>query len=178
MANGNTIAMAPRAGTRGGSTDGTTETVFTKYSDSTKPCTVYVPESSKLDGKAFRVRAHGRISSGTTTNFTVAMYWGVTTTVVSGNKIATSAATACNNTNSNWELNAWLLWDSTSSKLQGRQEGDNNDTAIALAAVSNVISAVSPATSNSGYGITVTSTFSATSTTNVAYLDELSIESV
>lgn len=177
MANGNTIAMAPRAGTRGGSADGTTETIFTKYSDSTKNCSVYVPDAGKLDGKAFKVRAHGRISSGTTTNYTVALYWGTSTAVAGNTKIATSAGTACNNTNSNWELNAWLVWDSTSSKLNGRQEGQDNGTAIALAAVTGVVSGVSPATANTGYALNVTSTFSATSTTNVAYLDELSIES-
>lgn len=176
MANANTIAMAPRAKTNGGSTDGTTETIFVKYSDNTKNCAVFVPDGGKLDSRGFKVRARGRISSGTTTNFTVALYWGTSTAVAGNTKVATSAATACNTTNSNFELNAWLDWDSTSGKLNGRQEGDNNNTAIALAAVSNVVSGTDPSAYNSGYALNVTSLFSSSSTTNVAYLDELSIQ--
>lgn len=175
MANGNTCAMAPRAGTNGDSV-GAVETLFKKYSDSTKNLVCYVPESGKLDRMGLTVKAKGRISSGTTTNFTVAMYWGTSTAVAGNSKIATSAATACNVTNSNWELNAYLDWDSTSKKVNGRQDGDNNNTAIALAAISTALTAQDPSTANTGYQITVTSLFSAGSTTNVAYLDELSIE--
>jgi hypothetical protein len=178
MANSNTIAMAPKAATRGGSTDGTTETIFVKASDSTKNCSVYVPESAKLNNQRFNVRARGHVSAGTTSNFTAALYWGTSTAVAGNTKIATTAATAYNVTSGQWEINAWLLWSSTSLIVQGRQEGDNNNTAVALAAISNTVTNVSPSTANSLYQFNVSSLFSSSSTTNVATLDELSIEIV
>jgi hypothetical protein len=175
MPNASTIALAPRAATRGGTTDGTTETIFVKASDSTKNCAVYVPDAAKLDGRGFVVRALGHVSAGTTTNFTAALYWGTSTAVAGNTKIATTAATAYNVTSGQFEINAWLNWSSVSKIIQGRQEGDNNNTAVALAAISNTVTNVNPATANSGFQFNVTSTFSVSNTTNVATLDELSI---
>jgi hypothetical protein len=176
MANANTIAMAPRAAVGGGTAAGTTETVFVKASATSSPAVVYLPGSGKLDNKAFRVRARGKMTGGTTTNFTIALYYGTSATVGSDTLVATSAATACNSASSNFEL----IWegstDATSKILNGRMNGRNNATAIALAAASGAPTAVNPATE--GNGFVASYTFSASNAGNVVTLDELSIEQI
>lgn len=178
MAGANTVAMAPRAGTRGGTADATTETVFTKLSATTAACLVYIPESGKLDGRNFRVHAHGHMTGGGTTNWTGALYFGTSTTVGSDTKIATTAGTAVNSSSGSWKLEADLTWDSVSKIIQGRQQGHDNNTAVAVAAVSNTVTAQDPSLANTSLGFLVSSTFSASFAGNVCTLDELSISIV
>lgn len=174
MANQNTIAMAPRAAVGGGTAWATTETTVAKQGDATAPCLVYMPASGKLDGQKFRVNARGRMTGGTTTNVTIALYKGTSLTVGSNTKIATSAATACNSASGNFELSWEGVYDSTSARVQARMQGLNNGTAIAVAAATANLSSVSVVEKVTAF--CVTGLFSASDAANVFQLTELSIE--
>jgi hypothetical protein len=175
MANANTIAMAPKAAAGGGTAWATTETIVARASDSTAACLVYLPASGRLDGKKIKVNARGRMTGGTTTNVTIALYKGTSLTVGSNTKVATSAATACNSASGNWELSWEGVYDATSLALQARMQGLNNGTAIALAAATANLASVSNSTEKAT-AFCVSGLFPASNAGNIFQLDELSIE--
>lgn len=91
------------------------------------------------DGLPFKVRLAGRVTTTGSTNITVAIAQGTTTTYASGNVIATSAATAVNTTSANFVVEAVCMWDSVLQKLNGYQIGAFNNTLIAAAALTNQV---------------------------------------
>jgi hypothetical protein len=98
---------------------------------------------TNMDGFAFKVRLVGRVTTTGTTNITVAIQQGNTTTPTAGNIIATSAATAVNTASANFNVEATCLWDSTTTKLNGYQIGAFNNTLIAAAALTNQVTVTS-----------------------------------
>lgn len=136
-----------------------------------QPLAVYTPGSNTLKARRFMVRAGGRVTGGTTTNLTVKLYWGTSSTIGSNTNIATTGAIACNSASGNWELACDLMWDSTSSKLQGKFAGWVNATAVAAAVLSTGPTTVDLSGETTSNGFTVTATFSAGNASNVAYVD-------
>lgn len=174
MANTNTIYVAPPALAGGGTGWATTETAIKLASATTKPCVAYVPGSNRMKGKAFRVRAVGHVTGGTTTNFTAKLYYGTSATLASDTAIATSGAVAVDSASHNFELVADLVWDATSKAMQGTFHGEVANTAVSRAALSNAVANADPATE--GQGFLVSGQFSASNANNAVVLDELVIE--
>lgn len=136
----------------------------------------YIPGSNKLSNKPFRVRAWGRVTGGTTNNFTAKIYYGST----SGTSLATTGAIAVNSVSGNWMLVLDCVWDSTSGKIQGIFKGHVNGTAVAQAILSSVTtpgSTVLPSTASStSIYFSASGTFSGSNAGNAAYLDGLTVE--
>lgn len=136
-----------------------------------QPLKCYTPGSNTLKSRRFSVRVGGRVTGGTTTNFTAQIYWGTSSTIASNTSIATSSTNAVNSTSGNWEMNADLRWDSTSSKIGGFFSGFVNATAVSRVVLSNLPTTVDLSGESTANGFTVTGTFSSGNASNVAYVD-------
>lgn len=131
----------------------------------------YTPGSNQLKQRRFVVRVGGRVTGGTTTNFTGKLYWGTSSTISSNTSIATTGAIAVNSGSGQWELVAELTWDSTSAKIGGTFQGHVNATAVARVVLSNLPTTVDLSGESTSNGFTVTGTFSSGTATNAAYVD-------
>lgn len=171
MAEGSALSVAKRAAASGNIA--TTETVAVRADANTKAAIAWIPGSSKLDGKAFRVRSVISVTSAVTSQFTGALYFGTSTVVASNVKIATTAATTfASGATGTVELEAIVSWDGVGKVLNGFYEGACNNVAVTQAALTNAASA-NPATE--GLGFCVSGTFSVSSVTNSFTLTELYI---
>ena len=174
MANTKTIytAKTPSA-IVGGTAHGTTETQFLDAAGN--PLKIYIPGSSTMDGKPFQVVVAGRVTGGTTVNFTLNLAHGVSATYSSNTTIATSGAVAVNSASTNFLMIVYLIWDSTSLILQGCS-GDGwwgTTPTIHTKAVTTARTAVDLTVD--GVGFTVTGTFSGSNANNAAYITSLSL---
>lgn len=90
------------------------------------------------DGFAFKLRLVGKATTTQSCNITAAIQLGSSTTVTSGNTIATTGAKALNTASGNFMLEATVVWDSASTKISGYQTGVGADQSlITLAALTN-----------------------------------------
>ena len=131
-----------------------------------KDVQVFVPAGAK----AFRVRAGGTATGGTTTNFTPTIYWGDATTTA----LAAHAATAYNSASGGWLLEAEVHFDSVNSLLHGWKWGYVGTTPTVLA--NTILTDVSSVTTVDGQPIAIGCTFSAANAGNKATLDFFAIE--
>lgn len=166
MSNAMTIEAAPGLPTTAGiGASSTAEITFVNAAGTTALVKI---APSYVTNKRFRVRAGGRVTGGTTTNFTATLYFGTPTT----SSVFTSGAKAVNSVSGNWDMFYDGHVDSTSKILQGQGSGVINNVLITSAAGS-AISSVDPAVEIS---FAVTGTFSASNAGNVAFLDTLEVD--
>ena len=124
----------------------------------------YVNDS--VDGRQFKVRVVGLVTVAASSTFQVSLYQGSSSTSSSDNLISISASytiTTASTINFIFENN--LIWDSTSSHLNGFFFSDVNNTftgGAAITAITNLsvtnlvfIPAVSFGTSNSGNSVII-----------------------
>jgi len=153
----------------------TSETQFNGSNAALLTC--IVPGTSKLKNRPFTVRVAGRVTGGTTTNFTLKVYWGTSSTIGSNTQLATSGAIAVNSASANFDVTLVLMWDATSQKIQGRFSGQMNNSLVAAAALSNAVSSVDlTAGETSTVGLTATGLFSASNASNTAIIDVFEID--
>lgn len=176
MANAETFRIAAKLPSKeinlGGT--GTTELNFLGSDGNNLAC--FIPGSGALQFKPFKIYAAGRVISGSTYNFTVAMYFGPVATLFGATghtTIATTGAVAAATTQGNWELEWNGVWDNTSQRLCGRISGFVYATAVAVAISGGIATGVdlNTATSSEGQGITITGTFGTGHASNAAYVD-------
>jgi hypothetical protein len=159
---------------------GTTETTFKKDSDSTAAAVVYIPPKQAfgevgLKSCRFRVVARGRMTGGTTTNFTPILQYGTSATAASNTDVAALTARACDSTSGHWVIVAEFTWDATSLLLNGNFRGANGSAGtLNTDTITTQVTAVD--LSNENLGFCVTADWSADNASNAAYLDELSLE--
>jgi len=169
----------PRELNQGGT--GTSETVFT--SDGTLPVICHLPAAAKLadannvSTAMFKVRAWGRVTGGTTTNFTVQLQYGTSATASSNTDIEASTARAVDSASHNWFIEAKLCWDTTSNKIQGCGHAMVANLYDVWAAADNAITSADP-DADSEQGFVVTGTFSSGNASNVAVMDGFVLEEV
>jgi hypothetical protein len=167
----------PREANQSGTS--TTETAFT--SDGTIPVVLDLPTAGELANTngpttaIFKVRAYGRVTGGTTTNFTAVLYSGTSATLSSNTAIETSGAVAVNSISTNWALETTIVWDTTSDEMHGRGWGMVDDTVTAVAALTNSPTSVDPA-GDTSLGFVVSWQFSAGNASNAAVLDGFVLE--
>lgn len=145
----------------------TTESIF-NGSDSNQ-LQLAIEGSGVLNMRPFRVRVWGRTTGGTTTNVTIALYLGTNATFSNNTKLATTGAVACNSTSGNFFLETYMLYDTTSNKIQGYFWGFSNGVAVSPTVQSAAVTGFSDTAE--GQGLTVTALFSATNAGNTAFID-------
>lgn len=179
----NTVATAANLSSKDVG-NATSETQF-KDSGGTNVLLLPIPASNKLKAKPWYVLVGGRAGSGTTSNFTAAVYFGNSTTISSNTAIATTSTNALASANHNWFLEILCMWDSTSKKIQGNFTGQVANTLVALAALSNVVTSVDLSLADTDFSataagtnklLTVTGLFGSSNASNTAIVDYFEIQ--
>jgi len=159
----------------------TAAAVFLKAKGATTFATfVKIPGGNILSGKTFLLRASGRATTGTTSNFLAKIQY-------SSNITAITAATAGSNTDvvtltnrsyasitRTWSLEAKCMWDSTSLRLTGQFNGVNLETSESAATVITALTAVDLSSETTGF--VCAAIFGTGNAGNIAYLDDFSLE--
>jgi len=171
MANANTIAVAPGLPSAAMGASSTAEFQFTDTASTPVRLMVKVGQP-QLKNKLFKVKAGGRVTGGTTTNFTVKLDSGTSATIGSNTTIEASSARAVDSESANWFIEAVCFCDETSDKLGGFGRSMVNDLYDAEAA----LDAEAAADPDGELGFTVTGTFSASHASNAAYCDFFDVE--
>jgi hypothetical protein len=125
-----------------------------------------------LSSGRFRVRAGGRVTGGTTTNFTVRLDHGSSTTIASNTTIEASTARAVDSESGNWFIEAVCYLDEVSDKIQGFGRSMVNNLYDAEAALDAEVTSADP---GSEQAFTCTGQFSASDAGNAAVLEYLEI---
>lgn len=123
---------------------------------------------------AFTVRAWGRCTGGTTTNYTATLYYGTSITASENTVIEASSARAINSENENWTIEVDLVWDATSNKINGRGWSMVGNLVDAVAVIDNQVTGANPTLTTSA-GFIVAGTFSSGNASNTAHLDGFEI---
>jgi len=161
--NVNTLATAPRLPGAAQGASSTSEFQFKNLDNSNAEITI---PAEALNKKRFRVIAYGRVTGGTTTNFTVKLFVGTAL----GAQLFTSGAIAVNSTSGAWQIDVECVLDSTGDKIVGYGNAAVN-AAIAAQAV-----ATATADPASALVFGASGTFSASNANNAAYMDGLEVE--
>lgn len=123
-----------------------------------------------------KVRAWGRATGGTTTNWTPTLQFGNSVTSASNTTVAALTAGAFNTASGSWYIEATLLWDAVSGQIVGYSTGTNATTGTLTA--NAAITAITGQTATATLYFVVAGLFSATNANNIAYLDGLEVEEV
>lgn len=176
MSNANSVHAAKKAATL---TNPIAATTFVQSDSSTKAAAVYVPDqwqdASTAGSLRFMLRAWGRMTGGTTTNFLPQIQSGVSVTAASNTDVTVMTTRAVNSTSSNWWINAELIWDYTSRLLNGSFTGGGG-SAGTLNTPTIITQGTSINYATNGLGFSVSAIFSATNAGNLAYLDGFTLE--
>lgn len=131
---------------------------------------------SGFDGFPFKVRAAFKATTGGTSTVIINMYCNqVGTTITSGNKIASITSQSLVTLPASGFLEATVIWDSVSLKLNGIQSGTFGTTAVSATALTTTNVSI-PALSNLNFSLTATNGSSVTGT--IVALTEFVIETV
>jgi len=168
--NANIIA---RCGTLPGAAQGASSTSELQFAGADSAQANVRVSPGYLANRQFVLKAGGHATGGTTTNLTVKLYLGKSATIGSNTLIFTSGAVAINSVSGNWELEAILIADVTSLKIQGVAYGALNNTAVAQAAIA-AVTTTNPNTTEQAF--TVTLQFSVSHANNAAICDYFEVE--
>jgi hypothetical protein len=146
-------------------------------------------QDSNMNYVRILVRAGGRVTGGTTTNFTPTLYFGRSTVTASNTSVGALTARAFNSASGAWYLDASLVWDATSGVISGTFSGLNGSTAAIDAAAlitpvtgqtAAVLNAGQPLGSNGAgtFYFSIGALFSATNAANIALLDYFVVEDI
>jgi hypothetical protein len=156
----------------------TSATVFLQSDNSAKAASVYVPDqwqdATTAGSLAFNLRAWGRVTPGTSGNFTPVIQSGTSITAGSNTNCITGGA-ASYTTSGCWRLDANMVWDFTSKTVNGVFFGNNASAGtIVTSAASTQLTTINYATN--GLGFSVSALFGSSNAGNLAYLDGFVLE--
>jgi hypothetical protein len=137
----------------------TAETVLPHPQNSSIACVCPLAPNEGNEQVAFDVEISGYITTTSTTNVTLKVYSGSSLTVGSDTQLATSGAIAQNSASAPFEIHLHCVYDSVSGKMGGYFEGFINNSLIARAALSNVITGIKD-TNNPVVGFLISGTSS------------------
>lgn len=137
------------------------------------PMSVRVGPGQLGQGKSFKVKAVGRVTGGTTTNFTVRLDYGTSATIADNTTIEASTARAVDSESAPWFIEADLVCDSTSDKIQGQGRSMVNGVMDTWTITDAEITGADPDTAEIGF--TVSGQFSASHASNSAVCERFSI---
>jgi len=147
---------------------------FNQVDDATKACVVYFPQIIGTTSAAFRVRAFGRSTAGTSGNFACSLQFG-TSIAASTNTVVCAPTTATNATKCNWILEAVFIWDATTQKLNNWYWANNASTPALISPVEGTAVSSVDLSTGTGNAIVAAALFGTTNAGNIAYLDELAL---
>lgn len=156
----------------------TTETVVLNpaLNSSTQALVLSIPASSGLEKIPFKVQASGSIKGGTTTNATVKLYFGTSTTVGNNTMLGTTGAVAANSATVPFFIEANLIYDSVGGRLTGTIKGIINATVLAETAVSALPTSIGTQASNAPVANFVLSiTFSVANAANAILVEDFAV---
>ena len=166
----------------------TSESAFPLASGGSTRAVLVLPSivsSGSIDGRHFRIRVAFKITGGTTTNFTPAVYWNSgsntnLTTFTSDVKLMSLAAFAVNSTTRMCELDGDLLWDATSNRLLGSYYAISDPVGGNPTYTARAIMTTSPPTPSTvpAIGFFVTGLFSASNAGNLVTLTDFTLDIV
>jgi len=141
-----------------------------------------VSGQSGLDGKAFYVRATGKVTTGTSSTLIVTLYYSPTartSITFNGTGVSTTGATltsgAIATASGNWMIEATFLWDFKSQQLNGYFDTLSSPTpTLAAPAVTTQLTTID--LSVPGPGFIVGAHFGSTNASNVVTLSEFILE--
>lgn len=176
--------LVPRELNQGGTS--TSEVVFT--SDGTNAVVLRFPQnllgpntSTGRQSLPFVLHYGGRVTGGTTTNFTPQLQWGTSTTPGSNTDVESGAAVAVNSNSGCWQgmvIGNFVVTGTATARIEGfscQLVGGSTRTFTALAVSDNSVTTVDPTTSTA-MGFVLTGTFSSGNAGNLAYLDWFVLE--
>lgn len=181
MANVQSYYKAKRAANLANPTAAAT---FVQNDSSTKAAFVPFAVDSGATSARFKIRARGRATTGTTSNFLAKLQF---TSDVTATASATTPITAGNNTDlftltnrslatvtRDWTIDAELIWDSTAQRLTGQANGLNGETIETANVAITALTGIDLTTRKCG--VVVAALFGTGNASNVATLDDLTIE--
>lgn len=178
MAQTNSIYSAKKAATL---TNPVAATTFLQADNSAKAAAVFVPdqwqENTVAGSLRLNIKAWGRATGGTTTNFLPQIQFGTSVTSASNTDITVMTTRAYNTASGNWWIEAQLIWDSTSKLLNGSFTGGGG-TAGTINSPTIITQLAAKDFTTNGLGFTVSAIFSATNAGNLAFLDGFVLEAV
>lgn len=174
MPNANTIYLAKAAASQ---TNPITNAVpFATTQSSSLAAAVYFPIVSGTTSAAFKVRARGRSTTGTSGNFACSLQFG-NSTAASTNTVVAAPTTQTNAANCVWFIEANFVWDATKQQLEGTFYAINGSTVnVTSDAATTTVTAVDLSTGAAGNCIVAAALFGTSNASNIAYLDALSLE--
>lgn len=161
---------------------------YSVYNNSVSTTTqVAVPSGAhfeNVNAAIFTIRAFGRVTGGTTTNFTPTLQFGRSATFANNVTMGSLTAAAFNTASGLWSMRADLYWDVTSGQISGTYQGINGATAAIVASA-----LITPVTGQTaavlGAGLTpntfffsIGGLFSASNANNLAILDGFEVENL
>lgn len=156
----------------------------TSTSTTTQTAILNSSHGENVNAACFKVRAYGRVTGGTTTNFTPTLQFGRGITLAANITMGSLTASAFNSVSGMWELEATLIWDVTSGQISGTIAGLNGATAAIVApALITPVTGQTAAALAGGLNpntlfFSVAGLFSASNAGNIAYLDCLQVEDI
>ncbi len=174
MANTNTIYRAKKAATLVNPV--TNAVPFVTSDSATVAALVYFPIISGTVSAAFRIRARGRSTTGTSGNSAVSLQFG-NSVAASTNTIIYAPTTQTNAANCVWWIEAVCVWDATKQQLETAGACINGSTVnYSGYASGTTVTAVDLSTGAAGNSICVAGLFGTSNASNNMFLDELVLE--
>lgn len=164
MANTHTVARAVRLPGAAQGASSTTEFEFLNVDAAKAEFTI---PANKLKKKRFRITAGGRVTGGTTTNFTAVIHAGADL----GTDLFTSGAKAMNSVSGSWLLVVEAIVDDTADIITGIGFGSVGPTVVTPA-----VAQAASQDPETALTFSVSGTFSASHANNKAYLDFFELE--
>lgn len=174
MANTNTSYRAKKAASLANPV--TNAVPFVTSDSSSVAAAVYFPQIVGTTSAAFRVRARGRFTTGTSGNAAISLQFG-NSTAASTNTIVCAPTTQTCADNCVYWLEAVFAWDATKKQLTNAYTALNSSTSVLVVYVAGTtVAAVDLSTGAAGNCIVAAALFGTSNAGNIAYLDELSLE--
>ena len=149
---------------------------FNSVDDATVAAAVYFPEVKGTVCQAFRVRARGRSTAGTSGNFACSLQFGNSISAAT-NTVVCAPTTATNATKCNWFIEATFIWDASTLSLNNFYLANNASTPALISLVEGTAAtSVNLATPSSSNAIVAAALFGTSNAGNIAYLDSLTLE--
>lgn len=186
MAQGNTVYVAKKAATIVNAL--TNDSIFLQSENSSYAAFVSAYQgggsagTSNLDGKAFYVRASGKVTTGTASTLIVTVYYATTAKTAityNGTGVSTTGCTvttgSISTASGNWDLEAEFVWDYTSKQLNGQFWGFSSPTPTVISPTA-CTQITSVDLSVPGPGFVCGAHFGSTNAGNVVTLSEFMLE--
>lgn len=165
----------------------TTAVVFNQFDKSTWATYVALPfYDTNTSAARFRLRAHGRATTGGNYTFVAKIQYqaDISTpaqlvsalTITNNTDFVTLTSQSISTATRPWFLDCDVVWDSTSQRLTGIQQGFNSET---VGPASTAITALTGVNLQTGkVGFVINAVFGTTNAANIAYLDSFVVEAV